>query len=837
MYLAAQRAPVVPTARDSRGRFIKKSTPGPGDDASGRTAPLQPARFEASGESRAFSAAAERIVGVLRESGAGMEEADPTVKAFQEIAQPIGRGYALLTGGSGAKKEEGWLRRIYQSLSGLRKEEALFSKVAAKRLKAIEEKPVATTGGAGGLLGGLPAILAGLLRKIPGAGLLASGAGALATGAKRAAVGAGRGAMRMGRGLLGRIPLIGALLGGVGAAADIYDSENDETISRRDKDERAGSAVGGLAGSVGGMFAGAKLGALVGAVGGPIGMAIGGAIGGAVGMFFGDKAGQILGTTVGGWVSDLRDADIAGTIATAWDNTIQALEKSWDLVTAGLAAVGEGLGEAWDKFVASAKAGWDVITGGISSAYEALKNLPVIGPAITAIEGAASKVASVASATAAGAKELASKSVSKVADAAVHVGDQAKKGVAAGATYLAENTTVGRGAVKAWEATAPIRGKVAERWREAKSYLLGASEKAGVNAGTVAKIANFESGFDSTAAPIRKDGTRISSAHGYGQFIDGTWTDMVNKHGAKYGVEGAGRLSKDQAAKYRGDKTIQAAMLAEFTRENVEKGRKYGGADDDANVYAFHNLGDKDAKNLLTGMQRNPLMTVRESLLQGATTDKERNRVEAVISGNKSLYGNGDVTAVEAYARMGKVMRRGEAFAADALKSQGAAATALPNPVVAAGAPAGTEEPPAGVTGEPFAGQVGAALGAASAPVAARPATGFAASASRGSDSSPAGIGLPMLDTGKIGAALATTFSSSFSVAAPAAPVIAAVKMPAVPSAPTMPALAEAPQVAVPMTAPEPRRSIRIVPAPTDVGQDLRERGIAHIATGGLGSS
>jgi len=31
------------------------------------------------------------------------------------------------------------------------------------------------------------------------------------------------------------------------------------------------------------------------------------------------------------------------------------------------------------------------------------------------------------------------------------------------------------------------------------------------------------------------------------------------------------------------------------------------------------------------------------------------------------------------------------------------------------------------------------------------------------------------------------------------------------------------------------RKPVAVVSAPTEVGQDLRERGIAHIATGGLG--
>ncbi len=75
----------------------------------------------------------------------------------------------------------------------------------------------------------------------------------------------------------------------------------------------------------------------------------------------------------------------------------------------------------------------------------------------------------------------------------------------------------------------------------------------------------------------------------------------------------------------------------------------------------------------------------------------------------------------------------------------------------------------------------------------------------------------------------------AISLAAPAAPVVAVASVPAVPSAPAMPPIAEAPPVSVPMASSDTRKPVAVVSAPTEVGQDLRERGIAHIATGGLG--
>ena len=84
----------------------------------------------------------------------------------------------------------------------------------------------------------------------------------------------------------------------------------------------------------------------------------------------------------------------------------------------------------------------------------------------------------------------------------------------------------------------------------------------------VAKIARFESGFNADAQPRRRDGTLISSAHGYGQFIDGTWTDVLNQHGAKYGIAGAGKLTQAQASRL-------AAILPSPLKWQVIKPGKY----------------------------------------------------------------------------------------------------------------------------------------------------------------------------------------------------------------------------------------------------------------------
>jgi hypothetical protein len=471
-------------------------------------------------------------------------------------------------------------------------------------------------------------------------------------------------------GLLKRVPLLGVMLAAVGAGSSALASESSEA-SREDKDKATGKAVGGFGGTIAGMLGGGAAGAALGAFAGPIGAAIGGVVGAVAGGFFGEKAGDIVGETVGGWVTSLRNADIPGMIGRAWTRTTDTMARGWDLAL-------NTFGGIWDK----ARGVFDDLSQGVT------KLLDKFGIDLPAIKQKAMDLAAEAGESAREIAALAAKSAGAVKDAVTKGTSSAveyTKDQAEHAGEALKNSAMGKGA-------SAISSKLSEGWNAAKGYLVGASQKADVDPGIVAKIAAFESSFNPNAAPIRKDGTRISSAHGYGQFLDGTWTDMINRHGAKYGVAGAGKLTKADTQKLRGDKNLQAAMLAEFTKENIEKGRKFGGKDDDANAYAFHNLGDGDAKKLLQGM--NAGLNVRESLMQGARTEKDRARVEAVISGNKSLYGDGTITAAAAYGRMGDFMRRGEVFAQDARASTNAAPAIPAGPGSAAVVMAGARNMP-----------------------------------------------------------------------------------------------------------------------------------------------
>jgi peptidoglycan hydrolase-like protein with peptidoglycan-binding domain len=205
-----------------------------------------------------------------------------------------------------------------------------------------------------------------------------------------------------------------------------------------------------------------------------------------------------------------------------------------------------------------------------------------------------------------------------------------------------------------------------ERFDESRQRLVDAAVSAGVEPAVVIRIAGFESaGFNPDARPItgnprvdrvqQFDGVMaMSSAHGYGQFTNATWHDMVRQHGERYGVAGASGMSREEtnAPELRTDRDLQAALLAEFTRANVLRGQALGGDDPNANVYALHNLGAGSGARFLEALREN----------RHATVDTALTPVE--IRNNPAIYldAGAPVTLEAAYARMGSLLARYEPY-------------------------------------------------------------------------------------------------------------------------------------------------------------------------------
>jgi hypothetical protein len=132
----------------------------------------------------------------------------------------------------------------------------------------------------------------------------------------------------------------------------------------------------------------------------------------------------------------------------------------------------------------------------------------------------------------------------------------------------------------------------------------GASAKTGVNFSYMVQQAAAESNFDADAK------AKTSSASGLYQFIESTWTSMVDKYGDKHGIDTEGK-SRAEILNLRNDPVIASNMAAEFASENERflennwaKGEKEIGSTE---LYFAHFMGAGGAASFLKSRDENPL--------------------------------------------------------------------------------------------------------------------------------------------------------------------------------------------------------------------------------------
>jgi len=767
--------------RDDKGRFTGGAKPE-------RSTPTKN-RDEDGWREHSAPGLGRRSIAAAKEVGAGLEEADPAVKAVNEIAQPLTRSYEALTGGNQQKRHNRWLRRIWQTLTGSRKEQGIFNKIAAKRLKAIEEKPLAESSGGSGFLGGLLALLAGLFAKIPGLKKLLLGTAVMGA-ATAAAGGAGKSPQtgkkpgRMAR-LLRRVPILGALIGGVGLAADLVSSETDTTLTRAQKDRRAGQGVGSLAGGVGGMVGGAKLGAMAGAVGGPIGAAIGGFVGGSQGLFLGDQAGQIIGDKVGVWVSYLREADVPGKITSAWNDTVGFIKSGWSEVKAVALGTWDWMKSGWNSVTDSIKSGWESTKKAAGSAKDwVVEKGNAANNAIREATGVDIKAG--VGRVVKGASDLASTAkdgIVRAGSAVVDMAAKAKDAVVEFGNKTAD--TVSDGAGRAWSWT--------KAWAS-RAIPQGLRDKIAVRS-AMQTAADYRQG---NIAGLDDAHTRALVASTAETESSGGKLDVVNSAGYMGRYQASATWLADAGLIKGGADAVHAAMKGDgFTSEwkwgasggmtrflknsdNWKEGLSYEQylASADIQDAAFKTNSDSTYRWL-----------VRRNLINDATSQAEiagllkarhisgHGGAEQVARGGTGPKDANGTSARKYYDDLASGSVYHDAFAPD---------TAPATPVVDATAATTVEV------------------------AASTPATAPEAYAAAPPPHAPADI------------------------QAPAAPVSISASTPKIPSVPAVQSVSDAPPVAVPLAGSDASRSVSVLTVPTDVGQDVRERGIAHIVTGGL---
>ncbi|MDP1664487.1 MAG: hypothetical protein Q8L79_05100 [Methylobacter sp.] len=148
---------VIPNGRgrDASGRFSGNRSSGNQASSPTDTPDEDPEDKKKKKDQSSFlSNVANSITTAVKESTNGVEEADPTIKAFQEVAEPMRRGYEIFTGGGGDKKER-WYKKIFKELNLFRKDESVFNRAANRSLHNIEDNPGGGGDGDQSFLGGL----------------------------------------------------------------------------------------------------------------------------------------------------------------------------------------------------------------------------------------------------------------------------------------------------------------------------------------------------------------------------------------------------------------------------------------------------------------------------------------------------------------------------------------------------------------------------------------------------------------------------------------------------------------------------------------------------------
>jgi hypothetical protein len=191
--------------------------------------------------------------------------------------------------------------------------------------------------------------------------------------------------------------------------------------------------------------------------------------------------------------------------------------------------------------------------------------------------------------------------------------------------------------------------------RQVTRALRGAAESTGVGFGVLAAKAAIESGFQSNAqAPT-------SSARGLFQFIDQTWLDTVQKHGATHGLgnEAAaitrsptGRLTVVEPAErarilaLRDNPEISARLGAEHLKDvSAALTPALGRSPDVAELYLGHFLGVTGASKVLRAVAQDPTRAASDLLPEAARA-------------NATLFKAADGTSLSATQFLGNIREK-----------------------------------------------------------------------------------------------------------------------------------------------------------------------------------
>jgi len=161
-----------------------------------------------------------------------------------------------------------------------------------------------------------------------------------------------------------KLPLISSMLAAGAGGINAVNIDNDESLTdaqkQRAQSENAGKTVGAIGGDLGGAAAGAVIGTAIMPVVGTI-------LGSIVGSWLGTEGGQIVGEKIGGWVDDLRNADIAGRMTNAWNGFITPFTPMFNEIKTYALGRFDVVGKVWSEFVTDTQVRFGGIMAGLQA--------------------------------------------------------------------------------------------------------------------------------------------------------------------------------------------------------------------------------------------------------------------------------------------------------------------------------------------------------------------------------------------------------------------------------------------------------------------------------------
>lgn len=163
-----------------------------------------------------------------------------------------------------------------------------------------------------------------------------------------------------------------------------------------------------------------------------------------------------------------------------------------------------------------------------------------------------------------------------------------------------------------------------------------AARTTGVGFDYLVKTAQRESNFD----PNAKAGS--SSATGLFQFTDATWMSMLERYGAKHGVNTEGQ-SRTELLALRKDAELSSVMAGELAGENAKiLAKKLGREPTSAELYTAHFMGPSDAARMIQAARANKPGDAADMFPSAAMANKN------VFSGKDGA----NLTAAQLYTRL-----------------------------------------------------------------------------------------------------------------------------------------------------------------------------------------